>query len=209
GGDKMPMTLSFRVDEFWLSGRTRQVCEPIELPVGKLENAVPACEVTMTVDGQAEKFWVRSSIDYDAHYQDVRFPSGRYRIAYAFERKPVGFEMTLTDFDVGVDPGTPSPSSYTSEVLLNDPEKGIKDEPKTITMNEPLTHRGWTFYQSNYVPQTDEEGRSTGQYMSVFQVHYDPAWQVVYLGCLTVVLGTFVQFYMRAGVFSDGGKRER
>jgi hypothetical protein len=209
GGDKMPMTLSFRVDEFWLSGRTRHVCEPIELPVGKLENAVPACEVTMTVGGQAEKFWARSSTDYDARFQDVRFPSGRYRVAYDFERKSVGFEMTLTDFDIGVDPGTPSPSSFTSEVLLNDPEKGIKDEPKTITMNEPLTHRGWTFYQTNYIPQTDEEGRSTGQYLSIFQVHYDPAWQVVYLGCLTVVLGTFVQFYMRAGVFSDGGKRER
>ncbi len=32
---------------------------------------------------------------------------------------------------------------------------------------------------------------------------------IKYLGCLMVVLGAFVQFYMRAGLFTDGGKRER
>jgi hypothetical protein len=26
---------------------------------------------------------------------------------------------------------------------------------------------------------------------------------------MLVVLGTFLQFYMRAGIFTDGGKRER
>ena len=31
----------------------------------------------------------------------------------------------------------------------------------------------------------------------------------VYWRFWTVVLGTFVQFYMRAGVFTDGGKKER
>ena len=45
--------------------------------------------------------------------------------------------------------------------------------------------------------------------MSVFQVATDPGRPIKYAGCLLVVLGAFVQFYMRAGVFTDGGKRER
>ena len=32
---------------------------------------------------------------------------------------------------------------------------------------------------------------------------------MIYAGCIIVVLGAFVQFYMRAGIFTDGGKRER
>jgi hypothetical protein len=79
-----------------------------------------------------------------------------------------------------------------------------------IYMNNPLTHRGWTFYQSSFFKVSDPEtGRRNGAYASVFQVHYDPAWKIVYTGCLVVVIGIFLQFYMRAGLFSDGGKRER
>jgi len=95
-------------------------------------------------------------------------------------------------------------------VRLTDEKSGIHDEPHTISMNEPLTHREFTFYQSSYNrhrdPRTMEED---GQFQSVFQVATDPGRRVKYAGCVLVVLGAFVQFYMRAGLFSDGGKRER
>lgn len=206
---KGPMTLSFRADQLVPSGRTRTVCEPVTLSKADLNNGIPACEVRMTVGNHAETFWMRRTPDLGPHFQDVRFPGGTYRLAYDFDRKDLGFDLKLTDFDVGMDPGTATPSSFTSQVLLTDPEKGIADRPITVSMNEPMVHRGWTFYQSNYIPMTDESGRRTGQFMSVFQARYDPAWQVIYLGCLLVVSGTFVQFYMRAGVFTDGGKKER
>ncbi len=32
---------------------------------------------------------------------------------------------------------------------------------------------------------------------------------MIYAGCNVVVLGAFVQFYMRAGIFTDGGHRQR
>ena len=44
---------------------------------------------------------------------------------------------------------------------------------------------------------------------SVLQVGLNPGRPVMYGGCALVVLGAFVQFYMRAGIFTDGGKRER
>jgi hypothetical protein len=78
--------------------------------------------------------------------------------------------------------------------------RGIKERPISVSMNEPLSHSGMTFYQASYNRVTDPHtGRETGQFMSVFQVRKDPAWPIIYGGCLLVVLGTFVQFYMRAG----------
>ena len=77
-------------------------------------------------------------------------------------------------------------------------------------MNHPLDHTGYTFYQMRYQPDIDPQTeRPTGRFQSVFQVATNPGRPIIYGGCLLVVLGTFVQFYMRAGVFTDGGKRER
>jgi hypothetical protein len=52
-------------------------------------------------------------------------------------------------------------------------------------------------------------GGFTGQFQSVFQVATNPGRPVIYAGCLLVVAGAFLQFYMRAGIFTDGGKKER
>lgn len=77
-------------------------------------------------------------------------------------------------------------------------------------MNNTMDHGGYTFYQSSYQPEEDPRThRKTGRFMSVFHVRHDPGWYAKYLGCLLVVLGAFLQFYMRAGLFSDGGKREQ
>ena len=77
-------------------------------------------------------------------------------------------------------------------------------------MNNPLDHRGFTFYQSNYIRVRDPHtGNFTGQFESIFQVATNPGRPIIYAGCALVVLGTFLQFYMRAGVFTDGGKKER
>jgi hypothetical protein len=108
------------------------------------------------------------------------------------------------------EPGTEQPTHFVSEVRLNDPSLGIKEQPHTISMNHPLDHRGYTFYQSNYIPMKDPRTRQpTGQFQSVFQVAKNPGRPIIYAGCMLVVLGTFLQFYMRAGIFTDGGKKER
>ncbi len=108
--------------------------------------------------------------------------------------------MTLKDFEVTYDPGTSKPASYTSEVLLTDEKAGLKDQPITITMNHPLTHRKLTFYQSSFHPSTDRA--TQGDFVSIFQVGHDAGRPLKYAGSLLLVLGVFLQFTMRAGVFT-------
>lgn len=153
--------------------------------------------------------------DRDGHiprFETVTFDNGEaFRVGLDFDRRKLGFEIKLTDFEMGTDPGTMQAASYKSDVQLTDSSAGVSDRPVQISMNEPLTWKDHTFYQSNFDRVRDPRGRETGQFISVFQVRYDPdwCWGTVYGGCVLVVLGTFVQFYMRAGLFSDGGKRER
>jgi hypothetical protein len=81
--------------------------------------------------------------------------------------------------------------------------------PIKIYMNHPLERNSWKFFQASYQPQVDRNRQPTGSYISYFSVRYDPVWPIVYGGCAIICLGIFVQFYMRAGVFTDHGKRER
>jgi hypothetical protein len=76
-------------------------------------------------------------------------------------------------------------------------------------MNKPMIHEGWTFFQASFRPVMGPDRRPTGDQYSIFSVRYDPAWPVVYGGSGLIIVGIFLQFYMRAGVFTDGGKRER
>ncbi len=213
GNPNLPMTLSFIVDQYLPAGREEQIYEPLLLPKGQQDRAVAASLVEMTVkdsDGKpfTKEFWIQRFPEGST--KRVTFPSGTYDIVYDLDRKPLGFSVKLDDFKVEFDPGTDQASTYTSQVRLTDEIAGIKDQKHTITMNQPLTHRGYTFYQSSYSRERDPStGRDTGRFASVFQVATDPGRVTKYVGCILIVLGAFVQFYMRAGVFTDGGKRER
>ena len=210
GVPNMPMTITFEVEEYLPSGVEKDVCIPMVLPQGKMGEGIPATLVEMTVDGHKEEFWIRRSASLDPIYQPVTFPGGAYEIAYDTDRKDLGFQLKLDDFEVGFDPGTEKASSFASQVRLTDEAMGIRDKPVTISMNEPLTHRQWTFYQSRYERVLDPRTRDeSGQFKSVFQVGSDAGRGIKMLGCILIVAGAFFQFYMRAGIFTDGGKRER
>ncbi|MHC5537861.1 cytochrome c biogenesis protein ResB [Singulisphaera rosea] len=215
GNPNLPMTVKFSVEEYLPAGREEQVCVPIVLAKGKQNEGIAASLVEMTVKGDGgtpntKEFWIRRSHTLDQIPRRISFPTGDYEIVYDVDRSDLGFTLGLDKFKVEFDPGTENAASYTSNIRLNDPAVGIKDRPHTITMNEPLTHRGYTFYQSSYNRERDPvTDRPTGRFQSIFQVGNDPGRRTKYFGCLLVVLGAFVQFYMRAGLFSDGGKRER
>lgn len=215
GNANMPMTMTFQVEDYLTAGREEQVCESITLPKGQQSGGIAASLVEMTVKGEdgkshTKEFWIRRSHTLDQIPRRISFPTGDYDIVYDVDRRPLGFSLKLDDFKVEFDPGTDRASSFTSKVRMTDETQGIKDKPYTISMNEPLTHRGYTFYQSSYNRERDPHtDRETGRFQSVFQVGTDPGRMIKYLGCLLVVMGAFVQFYMRAGLFSDGGKRER
>ncbi len=196
------MSMSMEVGEYLPSGREQFAYKAISLPKSQRGNGLAAALVELTVGNESKQVWIRRPATFDPRYETVSMANGDYQVAYDCRRRELDFTLKLNDFEVGFDPGTKSPSKFVSDVTLIDGQTPPSDH--VIRMNQPLEHRFWTFYQSSYIPEQDEMGNKTGSYQSVFQVRYDPVWPVIYGGCLLVVLGTFVQFYMRAGIFTPG-----
>lgn len=118
-----------------------------------------------------------------------------YIVAYGNRRIPLDFKMTLKNFEVGRYQGTRRASSYQSVVSV--PSLG---DDIVISMNEPLKHAGFTFYQASF--QEDQMGKPVA---SVFSVNYDPGRWLKYLGSLLIVLGSVHLFYRRWKVAQKGG----
>jgi hypothetical protein len=210
GGVGMPMTISFRVEDYVPSGIEKRIFEPAYLPKNQMDEAVPASLLEMTVGDVPREIWIQRSESPDGpSFKPVRFGDRLFEIAYDVDRMPLGFEIKLDKFEVGFEPGTEQATKFVSNVRLSDSSEGIKGQRHTISMNHPLSHRGYTFYQMRYSAHLDPQtGERTGQFQSVLQVAIDPGRPIKYAGCLLLVLGIFTQFYMRAGVFSDSAKKE-
>lgn len=97
------------------------------------------------------------------------------------------FSLHLNKFILERYPGSHSPSSFTSEVTLNDPGHNLKED-KRIFMNNILNYRGYRFYQSSY--DTDEKG-------TVLSVNHDGLGTLLtYIGYFLMSLGMFLALIM-------------
>ena len=96
------------------------------------------------------------------------------------------FEVTLVDFRSDRYPGSRMAATYESLVRVDDPERGSFDH--LISMNKPLHHRGYVFFQASFV-----EGRPM---MSILSVARAPGLPVVYLGTTLLCLGVGWMFYV-------------
>jgi len=69
----------------------------------------------------------------------------------------LGFEVLCDRFAVEFYPGSQRPKEFTSELRVL--ENGREVLRKTIEVNDPLSYRGITFYQSSYGPMGDPQFR--------------------------------------------------
>ena len=110
-------------------------------------------------------------------------------LRFKHEYKP--YTVRLDEFRFDRYPGTNKPRNYSSRVTVSDPERGGEFET-TIAMNEPLRHRGETFYQQSF----DKSETTT-----VLQVVRNPGWLLPYVACVVISLGMALQFTITLVVF--------
>ena len=118
-------------------------------------------------------------------------------ITYGSKEINLPFSIKVLDFQLDRYPGSMSPSSYSSDVLLIDEEKGIREEHR-IYMNNVLNHRGFRFFQSSY--DGDEKG-------TILSVNHD-FWgtSVTYLGYLLMTLGMVLVLFFKSTRFAKLGE---
>ncbi len=110
----------------------------------------------------------------------VPLKNGEIKLAWGSFPRKIPFTIYLKDFQLERYPGSQSPSSFASEVVLQDDNAGLKKEIR-IFMNNTLSYKGYKFFQSSY--DTDERG-------TVLSVNHDlwGTW-ITYLGYALLILG--------------------
>ena len=119
----------------------------------------------------------------------------RLMLTYGAEPIKLPFGLKLVDFQLERYPGSQSPASYASEVMLIDNDRGI-NAPFRIYMNHVLDHRGYRFFQSSY--DRDEMG-------TVLSVNHDPGTLPTYIGYLMLAIGIFGSLFVPGGRFRKLG----
>lgn len=120
-----------------------------------------------------------------------------YVLSWGNRQIDLGFKLKLNNFKMDRYMGTMRAASYASEVDV----PGIGKQ--LISMNEPLKHAGYTFYQASF--QQDDKGEPTA---SVLSVNYDPGRIWKYAGSLMVVLGSIMLFYFRRAMARKSTKKD-
>jgi hypothetical protein len=109
-----------------------------------------------------------------------------YYVSFAQKRVDLGFDLELQNFRMDSYPGTRRAATY--ESLVRTPE----GESLTISMNNPLKYKGFTFYQASF-----QQGPDGSPVASLFSVNHDPGRMLKYLGSFILSLGVIVLFYDR------------
>ncbi|MEO8197103.1 MAG: cytochrome c biogenesis protein CcsA [Thermoanaerobaculia bacterium] len=98
------------------------------------------------------------------------------------------FKVRLDAFEIDTYQGTQRPAMFRSRVVVE--EAGGGESPGVIQMNQPLSHGGYTFFQSSYQIQGGRE-------MTILSVSKDPGQNVVFVGYTLLVIGMIVVFFTR------------
>ena len=120
----------------------------------------------------------------------LHFRNRRERLRRDTDQEPIS--INLVDFKHDVYIGTDVPKNYSSDIVLNDPERNVVNREARIWMNNPLRYGGRIFYQASFL-------KSDGG--TVLQVVKNAGWMVPYVACMIVATGMLAQFSLSLKAF--------
>jgi cytochrome c-type biogenesis protein CcsB len=122
----------------------------------------------------------------------VNVGNSTLEITYGADPIYLPFSLQLKDFQMEKYPGSMSPSSYASELVLHDQERNVTRNVR-VFMNNTLNYRGYKFFQSSY--DQDEGG-------TVLSVNADQlGTTVTYVGYLLLGLGFVLALFSKTSRF--------
>ncbi len=131
------------------------------------------------------------------HPENFSLNGANITMTYGSKQIELPFSLKLIDFQLEHYPGSNSPSSYASEVILIDPSENV-EESYRIYMNHVLNYKGYRFFQSSY--DRDELG-------TILSVNHD-YWGTLltYIGYALMTLGMFLTPFNKYSRFALLGK---
>jgi len=157
------------------------------------DESPPAALVEITSGDKSEQIWLRRG-DRTYGQSTLTMPSGVLALSYAASRVPLGFAMKLVEVRRDASPGSADISGNSSIVRVVDPSRHL-DEQHVIAVNRPLTHGGFTIYQT-------DSGKAARERASDFLVTRDSGRILKYAGSFAICAGLAFMFVRRGYVRS-------
>jgi cytochrome c-type biogenesis protein CcsB len=153
--------------------------------------------VKATSGNESKEVMLRGGNGYRGEKNFFTINGINVRMDYGSAEIKLPFSIELKKFELKRYPGSMSPSSYASRVVVIDKEKNLS-MPYHIYMNHVLNYRGYRFFQSSY--DRDEHG-------SILSVNHD-YWGTffTYIGYLLMAIGMFLSLINKNSHFSALGR---
>lgn len=160
-------------------------------------NMMNAMVVEVSNGEMVKEVVLRGGKGYKGETNNFEFAGADFSMTYGTKEIMLPFSLMLEEFQLERYPGSNSPSSYASEVLLLDQEKDVSKNYR-IYMNNVLNYRGYRFFQSSY--DADEHG-------TILSVAHD-YWGTffTYLGYFLMSLGMLLTIVNRNSRFALLGR---
>ncbi len=181
-------TVNFAIKNFFLKGKTQLAySQP-----SKGAPTVDALHTKITLGNNTKDLIVYGSKGVEGEEFSTSIGGINISMTYGSKKIQLPFSIYLTEFQLERYPGSNSPSSYASEVILKD--TGL-EKPFRIFMNNILKYKGYRFFQSSY--DTDERG-------TILSVNHDSlGTSITYLGYLILTLGMVLTLFNRNSRFKS------
>jgi hypothetical protein len=189
-GWRMPIKIIVRK---FVPNAANQV-EYVPTKVKQQGGPVPALQIHLIGEGDNPK--ARMWLGLGDRADLVTSKGEEISVGFFPKRLVLPFALRLQRFEMKHNPGTMDPSAYSSHVQVVDQIKGdganLDALPaQEISMNEPLKHGGYTFYQASFIPDFPRA------VTTVLSVNYDPGRALKYTGSLLLVLGSIFLYLMK------------
>ena len=175
------------VDGFYLHQGKREIQEEINQP------ACYARLITKDKNASSHK-WILATASFQP--KTVVVDGRTFVISMKKQIWAMPFKVKLENFTAEFYPGTNKPKRFESEIIRIDDEQKT---PITIKMNQPMRHKGYTFYQASW-------GGENQKLFSVFEVVKNPADQWPKWSLYVVSFGLALHFCQHLIRFLIKGK---
>jgi len=181
-------TINFAVKNFFLKGRTQLVYSQPQRGVSTID----AIQTIITAGNSSKDLVVYGTTGAVGEEYTTEINGVHVSLSFGSKLIHLPFSIHLNDFQLERYPGSNSPSSYASEVVLKD---GGMEMPFRIFMNNILKYKGYRFFQSSY--DTDEQG-------TILSVNHDSlGTSVTYIGYLIMAIGMVLTLFTRQSRFKS------
>lgn len=147
---------------------------------------------TITNGSTTKEVYIQEKISKKQETTSLQIGTANISLSYGHKLIKLPFSLHLKEFQLERYPGSQSPSSYASEVILIDKDENI-EMPYRIFMNHTLKYKGYKFFQSSY--DIDEKG-------TILSVNHDNMGTIItYIGYLLMAIGMVFSIFNKNSRF--------